>query len=111
MGIYQQTLKIKPLSVNKVWQGRRFKTKDYKDYEQEVLLTLEKNEMIMGDVEVVFEFNLKNDKRSDIDNFIKPLLDIIVKKGIIEDDRFIKHLDVYKGHSEKDNVRLTINKL
>ena len=33
-------LKIKPLSVNQVWQGKRFKTKTYKDYEKNVLAIL-----------------------------------------------------------------------
>jgi hypothetical protein len=27
-------LKISALSVNQAWQGRRFKTKKYKDYEE-----------------------------------------------------------------------------
>jgi Holliday junction resolvase RusA-like endonuclease len=106
----QQKLKIRPLSVNKVWQGRRFKTKDYKNYEEEVLFSLKKEKMIRGYVEVVFEFRLKYHKTSDVDNFIKPLLDIIVKKGLIEDDRFIRHLDVYKYPAEKDSVNIVINK-
>lgn len=106
----QQKLKTKPLSVNKCWQGRRFKTKDYKKYEEELLLTLKKEPMIRGYVEVVLEFRLKNDKRSDVDNFVKPLLDIIVKKGLIEDDRFIRHLDIYKFPAEKDSVNIVINK-
>jgi hypothetical protein len=33
-------IKIKPLSVNKAWQGKRFKTNEYKQYEKEVSLLL-----------------------------------------------------------------------
>mgnify|MGYP001108467912 CR=1 FL=1 len=33
---------IKPLSVNKVWQGRRYKTKDYKVYEEALFYLLKK---------------------------------------------------------------------
>ncbi len=33
---------------------------------------------------------------SDIDNFIKPLQDILVKGKIIEDDRFIKSILIIK---------------
>ena len=30
-------IKIKPLSVNKAWQGKRFKTREYKSYEELLL--------------------------------------------------------------------------
>ena len=33
-------LKIKPLSVNKAWQGKRFKTPEYKKYEIQMLRML-----------------------------------------------------------------------
>ena len=33
-------INIKPLSVNKAWQGKRFKTKKYKAFETELLLKL-----------------------------------------------------------------------
>ena len=33
-------LRIKPLSVNEAWQGRRVKTKKYRDFEKAVLLML-----------------------------------------------------------------------
>jgi hypothetical protein len=35
-----EVLKISALSVNQAWQGRRFKTKKYKDYEEHLLLIL-----------------------------------------------------------------------
>ena len=35
-------IEIKPLSINKCFQGRRFKTNDYKNYEKELLLKLPK---------------------------------------------------------------------
>ena len=106
----QFTLETKPLTVNKVWQGRRFKTKIYKDYEKELFILLKGQKQTKGQVEVILEFYLKYDKTSDVDNFVKPLLDILVKSGIIEDDRNIRHLDLYKYHSKKDYVNITINK-
>ena len=33
-------IKIKPLSVNDAWQGRRFKTDNYKKYERDLMLIL-----------------------------------------------------------------------
>ena len=34
------SIDIKPLSVNKCWQGRRYKTSEYKAYEEELLWIL-----------------------------------------------------------------------
>ena len=82
-------INVHPLSVNKCWQGRRFKTKDYLNYEEEVLYLIGRNEMITGYVGVEYDFYIKNFKLSDVGNLEKPLTDIIVKAGLIEDDRFI----------------------
>jgi len=35
-------INYKPLSVNEAWQGKRFKTKAYKDYEKSLMLLLPK---------------------------------------------------------------------
>ena len=105
------TLNCKPLSVNKVWQGRRFKTKDYKDYEKEVTLTLPNEKMDMGFYRVKILFGIKNFLRSDVDNFIKPLMDIIVKKGIIADDRFVLKYEIEKVRNEPEFICVDIAKL
>src|SRR3990167_1961409 len=95
----QVSLRTKPLSVNKVWQGRRFKTREYLDYEKEILYLLPHQKTMSGDVKVSIDFYLKSVKRSDVDNFVKPLLDILVKKKYIEDDRKVMelHLTKHKG--------------
>ena len=95
-------IKLKPLSVNKCWKGRRFKTKDYLDYEKCLLLMIGKQKMIKGYVEVEYHFHIKNYKMSDVGNFEKPLSDIIVKAGMIEDDRFIKRLIIEKFKSNQE---------
>ena len=72
--------KIKLLSVNEVWQGRRYKTKKYENYQNTLLLTLP-NEKIntTNSYYIIFIFNFSN-KLSDWDNPIKPLQDILQKK-------------------------------
>src|SRR3990167_8949972 len=100
----QVALKTKPLSVNRVWQGRRFKTKDYLDYEKELLYELPYQKIITGDVKVSIDFYLKSIKRSDIDNFAKPLLDILVKKKYIEDDTKIMDLRLRKFIGEPETI-------
>ncbi len=92
----QIKIPISPLSVNKAWQGRRFKTKEYKDYEKNVLCLLPRERPLEGELFVRYVFYIKNYKMSDIDNFIKPLQDILVKGKIIEDDRFIKSILIIK---------------
>lgn len=48
---------------------------------------------------------------TDIDNLIKPLQDILVKNGIIEDDRKILSFNAKKFKSDKDYIEITINEL
>ena len=91
------TVDIKPLSVNSAWQGKRFKTKAYHDFERDLLWLLPKNiKPIEGRVEVRFRFHMKNHKLADWDNPIKPLQDVLVKSGIIQEDRHI-----YLGMGQK----------
>ena len=73
------TVQIKSLSVNKCWQGRRFKSPEYKAFEEELLWKLPPLEVPEGDIEVNFLFGVSN-KLSDLDNFLKPILDILQKK-------------------------------
>ncbi len=101
---------IKPLTVNKAWQGRRFKTKDYKIYEEEFLYLLKGCEKISGFVEVNYKLYLKYYSTSDVGNFEKLLTDIIVKAGMIDDDRFIKKMVLEKFKSDRDYIEIEINK-
>lgn len=107
--MYQADVHIKPLSVNKVWQGRRFKTDDYKRYERDLIMLLPKGK-VSGEIEVTIELFLKNEKRTDIDNPIKPLFDILTKKGVWDDDCKIVSLHVHKSHRVKEGMRITIAK-
>jgi Holliday junction resolvase RusA-like endonuclease len=75
---------IKPLSVNECWQGQRFKTKKYKIYEQELLLTLPAFNLPPAPYSIYFEFGFSN-VLSDYDNPVKPLQDILQKKYQFDD--------------------------
>lgn len=91
---------IKPLSVNKVWQGRRFKTKEYKMYELVILNKLPNIEIPPGKLRLNLEFGFSN-SASDIDNGVKPFLDILQKKYRFNDSRIyemnVKKTIVKKG--------------
>lgn len=101
----------KPLSNNRMWQGRRFKTPDYTAYEQEVAFLLPRDvaaHRVEGLVEVHYRFFIKNHKLSDCDNMIKPLQDILVKRGFIEDDRHIYRFTAEKVPSETPRIEVEI---
>jgi len=89
-------IKISPISVNRCWQGRRFKTKEYKDFEEEALWKLKNcKDRHTGFVFVVVNFYVKNFLMADENNYLKPFFDILTKSKIIKDDRFVI------GHTSK----------
>jgi len=68
-----------------------------------------KGRKITGEVEVRVKLFVSNYRR-DIDNPIKPLLDIIVKAGLIDDDSKVKKLVVEKFKSKDEKTEIIINK-
>lgn len=85
-------VKIKPLSVNQVWQGKRFKTQKYKSYEKELLYRLPNIQIPDPPYFVYYEFGFSS-PLSDLDNPVKPLQDILQKKyGINDKDIFEMHV-------------------
>lgn len=89
----------KPLSVNEAWKGRRFKTDAYKIYELDLLFLLPKYDMPAKPFSVKLTLGLST-LNADIDNPVKPLLDILQKKYGFN-DRDIMELHVFKRKTEK----------
>jgi len=91
---------IKPLSVNECWQGRRFKTPKYKKYESDMLLMLPALLVPPKPYRIVFEFGLSN-HANDIDNSVKPFMDILQKRYLFNDrdvmEMLLKKVKVEKG--------------
>ena len=80
---------IKPLSVNEAWRGRRFKTREYKIYEKQVLLLLKPMEIPDGKLEVYLKWGFSSNG-SDWDNPIKPFLDCLQKRYDFNDNRIVR---------------------
>jgi Holliday junction resolvase RusA-like endonuclease len=93
-------IKINPMSANKMFQGRRFKTSEYKAWREEFGYKLKTDLRDLEPKFVKLEFGLKNFKMSDTDNFAKSTLDALTESGVIKDDRFIEKL-----HLEKKKVK------
>lgn len=93
-------VKVKPLSVNQVWQGKRFKTQAYKKYEKEILLNLKPIEVKSGKLSLFLRFGLSS-KNADIDNPVKPFVDCLQKRYGFNDRHIYKltveKVDVKKG--------------
>jgi Holliday junction resolvase RusA-like endonuclease len=103
----QINLDVKPLSVNQCWQGRRFKTKAYKQYEKALLQLLPNIDFTFKDkISINITFGFSN-KTSDIDNPLKPILDILQKKYYFN-DRSIYELNVKKEVVKKGKEFISI---
>lgn len=73
-------IKQKPLSVNEAWQGKRFKTQAYKQYEKDMLLQMPTKKIDPSQMlRVEFFFGFSN-SASDLDNPVKLLMDLAQKK-------------------------------
>ena len=73
---------IKPLSVNEAWQGRRFKTDAYKQYEQDLMFILPNTKIHLEPkkkYQIYFKWGFSS-KASDFDNPIKPTMDLLSKR-------------------------------
>ena len=91
----QFKLNEKPLSVNLAWQGKRFKTPIYKQYEKELLLRMPAKKIDAEQMlRVEFFFGFSN-KASDLDNPVKLLMDIAQKKYVFN-DKNVYELNVRK---------------
>ncbi|MAG45099.1 hypothetical protein CL633_04415 [bacterium] len=99
------TIPITPISINKCWQGKRYKTGDYKQWRIDFSRCCKAIRTNLEDeIEVALSFYLKHYKTTDIDNLIKPTLDALQDKEIIKDDRFIKKIiaEKFKVKNKRD---------
>ena len=82
-------IKVKPLSVNRCWRGRRFKTPEYKSYEVECFYLLPKMEVPKKNIILEITFGVSS-KLFDLDNGVKPFIDILQNKYDFNDREIIK---------------------
>lgn len=101
------TLQIKAISVNVAWKGRRFKTDDYIQYENDCFKLI-KGTKVEGWVEIKYRFYLKNFGNTDVSNLVKLLEDIIVKCELITDDRKVVKFSAEKIKSKEDKIEIEI---
>lgn len=77
-------LDIKPLSVNRAWGGRTFKSNAYKTYERDMAMILPKIEIPSGPLKIRLHWGFSS-KASDADNPIKPFVDCLQRQYDFDD--------------------------
>jgi Holliday junction resolvase RusA-like endonuclease len=87
-------ISVKPLSVNRCYQGRRFRTPDLRAYQAEIGYLLPDMKVPKGKLAVRYEFGVSS-KASDGDNLVKAFQDILAEKY---------------GFNDKEIYRWTIEK-
>jgi Holliday junction resolvase RusA-like endonuclease len=105
-------INVRPLSVNQCFRsgrGKTYRTKEYLAYEEEVLYSLPKKKMLKGELGIDFEFGInKRYGNSDLDNFLKPLIDLLGKKLYFKNDAQICELLARKVKSKKDYIEFRL---
>lgn len=94
-------ISIKPLTVNRAYQGRRFKTPEHNSYRKELMLRLPDIELPKPPYIVYYEFGFSN-SQCDYDNAVKPFQDALQERYGFNDkdiaEAHIKKVVVKKGH-------------
>lgn len=89
-------IKIKPLSVNEAWRGRRFKTPKYSVFQAEMLYILPKVVKLPSTPKWGLRLNFGlSSPLSDVDSSIKQTIDVLQKKYNFN-DKIIFKLEVLK---------------
>lgn len=102
-------INLKPISVNECWQGRRFKTKGYDVFEATMLLLMPKIYLPAKPYHVSFRFGLSS-PHADIDNPIKPTLDLLQKKyGFNDRDVNAIYAEKIKTEKGKEFIEFEIS--
>lgn len=93
-------IELKPLSANKAFKGRKYKTSDYDKYEFDLFHLLPRIYIPKGKLKAYYIFGLSS-KNADGDNCVKQFQDIIAKYYGFNDKMIYKwdveKIDVNKG--------------
>lgn len=93
-------IKIKPLSLNSAYRGRRFTTPELKYYKEAIQYLAPKIVIPKGKLKVKYIFGVSS-KNADGDNLIKCLQDSLADKYEFNDKLIyewtVKKIDVLKG--------------
>lgn len=102
---------IKPLSVNRAWKGRRFRTDEYKKYSVDLCRILPAFKVPKGRLYLIVEWGFSS-ASSDTDNPLKCFIDCLQTKYKFNDKMIkkitVEAMDVKKGD---EYIKFDIKKL
>lgn len=93
-----KVVKTKPMSINQAFQGRRYKTDKYRNYDKELAYKLPNIIIPKGKLKLKIKFYFSS-TLSDIDNPVKLIIDAMQKKYSFNDR------DIYELHLKKEIVK------
>ena len=100
-----------PPTVNTYWRavnGRNILSKKARQYKKDAALFLNRVNL-KGDLIVTIECHMPDKRRRDLDNLLKPLLDVMGDAGVYEDDSQICDLRIFKSdYGDKGTVRINV---
>lgn len=103
-----------PPTVNNYYatfNGRRLISKqgrEFKERVSDIILVERLNKFLAGRLEIEIELYPPDNRRRDIDNTIKPLLDSLTSAGVFNDDSQIKKMTVTMFEEKKNCVQVKI---
>ena len=108
-------IKIKPLSVNEMYVGRRngtrTKSSKYRAWKTHILFLMPKMKLPEPPYKIIYEFGFSS-KGSDIDNAVKPFQDILQKVYGFNDNKIheftARRVNVKKG---EEYIKFEISEL
>lgn len=107
---------LKPISVNQAFRAiprgnfcTSIKSKEYRQFESNMLKLLPKKPMVKGEIAVTIEYYLKNRYSViDLDNLTKPVVDCLATAGYFENDKYITSLNLTKYKADEDSMHIII---
>lgn len=104
-------LDIKPLTVNRAWQGKRYKSPAYKAFREEMMLILPPIDLPEPPFEIWYEWGVSS-QLSDFDNPIKTTTDALQQRyGFNDRDIIQAHIRKCLVPKGKEYIKFKIKTL